>query len=97
VRFGLIRRLEQGEEICAATVSYTADGTQRFRRLWLRLFSSPQGLQHSVRLARAPGSERRLYLVRPEQRFLIEENRGETLLPTLDSSIGRPASGGTAP
>ncbi len=97
VRFGLIRRLEQGEEICAATASYTADGTQRFQRLWIRLFSNPQGLQHSVRLARAPGSERRLYLVRPEQRFLIEENRGETLLPTLDSSIGRPASGGTAP
>ena len=98
VRFGHIRALGRGEEnIFAATASYTADGARRFRRLWLRLFSSPQGLEHSVRQARSPGSERRLCLVRPEQRFLIEEDRGEALLPTLDSSIGRPPAGGLVP
>lgn len=98
VRFGLIRTFGRGEEnIFAATASYTAGGAPRFRRLWLRLFSSPQGLQHSVRQAHSPGSERRLYLVRPEQRFLIEEDRGEALLPTLESStVGRPAAGGPA-
>jgi hypothetical protein len=95
VRFGHIRNLGRGgENIFAATASYTADGAQRFRRLWLRLFSSPQGLQHSVRLARSPGSERRLWLVRPEQRFLIEEDRGEALLPTLESAA---LTGGAAP
>jgi len=97
VRFGNIRAPGRGEQIFAATASYTVDGARLFRRLWIRLFSSSQGLQHSVRLARSPGSERRLYLVRPEQLFLIEENQGEALLPTLDSSIGRPAAGGTAP
>jgi hypothetical protein len=97
VRFGNIRAPGQGEVIFAATASYTAGGARRFRRLWIRLFSSPQGLQRSVRLASSPGSERRLYLVRPEQRFLIEENQGEALLPTLDSSIGRPAAGGPPP
>jgi hypothetical protein len=101
VRFGHIRTLERGEEnIFAATASYTAGGAPQFRRLWLRLFSSPQGLQRSVRLARSPGSERRLYLVRPEQRFLIEEDRGEALLPTLEAApfgSSRPAAGRTAP
>jgi hypothetical protein len=95
VRFGHIRNLGRGEEnIFAATASYTLDGAPRFRRLWLRLFSSPQGLERSVRLARAPGSERRLCLVRPEQRFLIEEDRGEALLPTLESAA---AAVGAAP
>ncbi len=101
VRFGLIRTIGREEEhIIAVTVSYTAGGTRRFRRLWLRLFSSPRRLRHSVRQARSPGSERRLYLVRPEQRFLIEEDRGEALLPALDSAAvtsGRPAAGGPPP
>jgi hypothetical protein len=51
-----------------------------------------------VLLARSPGSERRLCLVRPEQLFLIEEDRGEALLPTLESStVGQPGVGGSAP
>jgi hypothetical protein len=101
VRLGFIRNVGPGEEgIFAATASYAADGTPRFRRLWLRFFSSPQGLERSLREARSPGSERRLYLVRPEQRFLIEEDRGEALLPTLESTAipsGRPAAGRSAP
>lgn len=98
VRFGLIRTLGRGEEnIFAVTAHYTAGGEPRFRRLWLRLFDSPQGLERSVRQARAAGSERRLYLARPTQRLLIEEDRGEALLPSLDeSSVGadRPAARG---
>jgi hypothetical protein len=92
VRFCPIRRLGrtlgQGEEIFAAAASYTADGAQRFRRLWIRRFNTLHGLQQSVEQARFPGSNRRLCLVRTEQRFLIEEDRGEALLPTLESTAG---------
>ena len=92
VRFCPIRRLGrklgQGEEIFAATASYTADGAPHFRRLWLRRFNTPHDLQQSVEQARFPGSNRRLCLVRAEQRLLIEEDRGEALLPTLESTAG---------
>ena len=86
LRFGPIRHIRAGEEqILAATARYTAEGAPGFERWWVRIFRSPEGLERGVRLARAAGTERRLRLVRPEQRFLVEEDRGEALLPTLES------------
>jgi hypothetical protein len=93
LRFGRIRKIDGGrEEVLAATARYTAGGGDGFQRLWVRVFRSADGLERAVRRARAPGSERRLLLVRPERRFLIEEDRGEALLPTLGETTGSTAA-----
>jgi peptidoglycan/xylan/chitin deacetylase (PgdA/CDA1 family) len=85
LRFGRIRddraRLE---EVLAATARYSAGGAPQLERWWVRVFRSDERLEQSARRARDPGSERRLRLVRREQLFLVEEDRGEALLPTLD-------------
>ena len=91
LRFGRIRDLGREEHVHAATARYAADGAERFARLWVRLFRAEEGLERAVRGAGAADPERRLRLVRREQRFLVEDDRGEALLPSLDELAHGPA------
>lgn len=83
IRSSLLRSFD-GQTVYALSCHYSVDGQKRFNRLWGRHFESEQAARKEDERASTENPRRKVLFFDPRQRTMIEQDLGESVLPSLE-------------